>query len=108
MCTQSHDIWLQYDLDFIVTILRIAVLNVAGHAMPLQVKVNLQQDDPSERVNRSQSFREASETMRVEEGSSRFPYRLTSSSRPFLAGFHPFPLFSFNAIFPSRIVTATL
>ena len=42
--TQSHDIWLQYDLDFIVTALRIAVLNVAGHAMPLQVKVNLQQD----------------------------------------------------------------
>ena len=42
--TQSHDIWLQYDLDFIVTVLRMAVMNVAGHAMPLQVKVKLQQD----------------------------------------------------------------
>ena len=39
-----------------------------------------------------------------EEGTSRFPYGLTSSSRPFLAGSHPFPLFTlYNAIFPSSV-----
>ena len=38
--TQSHDIWLQYDLDFIVTVFRIAVMSVVGHECLYRSKLN--------------------------------------------------------------------